>query len=244
MNRNLYIMDFNTSTNPAFRLFCFPYAGSGASFFAQWQNNFHRTIEIKGVQLPGRENRISESPITDFSILIKKLFNAIIPYLDTPFAFFGHSMGGYICFELAREIVKKSGQEPQCLYLSGVTPPNELRHDILLHKTCDEDFLNIIKSYQGITSAMTQNPEFLAFYLSLLRADITLIEKYEYIPGKPLNCPIVVFSGRDDKLVQAGSVMNWQKQTTGLFRSYLFNGGHFFLKDNRDEILKIIEESR
>src|SRR5438128_11096986 len=42
------------------RLFCFPYAGGGASLYRSWAEPLASVAEILSVQLPGRENRLGE----------------------------------------------------------------------------------------------------------------------------------------------------------------------------------------
>ena len=44
------------------RLFCFPYAGGGASVFRNWLPYAAGEVEICPVQLPGREERLVEVP--------------------------------------------------------------------------------------------------------------------------------------------------------------------------------------
>jgi surfactin synthase thioesterase subunit len=87
--------------NSGTRLFCFPYAGGGASVFRSWADNeFLADVEVCAVQLPGRETRITESPVGDLRRLVHMLCEALEPYLDRPFVFFGHSIGALVSFEL------------------------------------------------------------------------------------------------------------------------------------------------
>ena len=111
-----------TKTKTQLRLFCFPYAGGGASIFRQWPENTPEGIEVCPVQLPGRENRIAESLFTRLSPLVDAMIEALDPYFDVPFTFFGYSIGAKIAFELARELRKKKGVHPLYLFVSGSRP--------------------------------------------------------------------------------------------------------------------------
>src|SRR5215467_15197573 len=84
------------------RLFCFPYAGGGASLFRLWSDSLPPEIDMCPVHLPGREGRLKEPPFTSLTPLIQALAQALRPYMDIPFVFFGYSMGALISFELAR----------------------------------------------------------------------------------------------------------------------------------------------
>src|SRR3954447_16006461 len=75
------------------RLFCFPYAGAGASAFRAWEEELSPSIHLCRVQLPGRDERLREKPIAQLSELTGILSRELQSYLDIPFAFFGHSMG-------------------------------------------------------------------------------------------------------------------------------------------------------
>jgi medium-chain acyl-[acyl-carrier-protein] hydrolase len=89
------------------RLFCFPYAGGSASIFRGWAQHLPPTVEVCAIQLPGRGGRLLEPAITRMPRLIQAIAPAFVPYLDIPFAFFGHSMGTLISLELARYLRRK-----------------------------------------------------------------------------------------------------------------------------------------
>jgi medium-chain acyl-[acyl-carrier-protein] hydrolase len=101
------------------RLFCFPYAGGAALTFRTWPDSLPITIQICPVELLGRGKRIASVPFTRLQLLVQAIAIAILPYLDKPFAFFGHSMGGLVSFELARLLRKKYGKSPVHLFISG-----------------------------------------------------------------------------------------------------------------------------
>jgi medium-chain acyl-[acyl-carrier-protein] hydrolase len=86
------------------RLFCLPYAGGGAILYHAWAAALPN-VEVCPIQLPGRESRIREPALTRMSLLTDALTVAMRPYLSRPFAFFGHSMGALISFELARRLI-------------------------------------------------------------------------------------------------------------------------------------------
>src|SRR5205823_4375590 len=81
------------------------------------------TVEVCAVQLPGRQNRILEEPYTSLAALIAALAAALGPYFDRPFAFFGHSLGALIAFDLARALRRHGQPEPAHLFVSGHRAP-------------------------------------------------------------------------------------------------------------------------
>src|SRR5437764_4730948 len=96
---------FREPQGTEFRLFCFPYAGAGASVFRNWGRRIDPRVDVVAVQLPGRGARLDEAPVTDFDLLCLLLAEAIIHEAGSrPFGFFGHSMGALLMFEVARRM--------------------------------------------------------------------------------------------------------------------------------------------
>src|SRR6185369_17478936 len=97
---NPWLVSFEYNERASLRLFCFPYAGGGALVYRDWHRFLPGSIGVYSAQLPGRGDRLAEPPFLELPALIEPLTEAIMPYLDKPFAFFGHSMGALIAFEL------------------------------------------------------------------------------------------------------------------------------------------------
>ena len=70
--------------------------------FRTWSDGLPADVEVCPVQLPGRGTRLMERPFTRLPPLVEALAQALVPLLDKPFAFFGHSLGALVSFELAR----------------------------------------------------------------------------------------------------------------------------------------------
>jgi medium-chain acyl-[acyl-carrier-protein] hydrolase len=107
------------------RLFCFPYAGGSASLYRGWSERLPAEVEVCPIQLPGRENRLLEKPFSQLQPLVEALGEALLSYLDEPYAFFGHSMGALISFELTR-LLRREGcvRLPERLLVSARCAPH------------------------------------------------------------------------------------------------------------------------
>lgn len=214
------------------RLFCFPYAGGGASAFRSIFDRVPEEIEVCPVQLPGRENRFSERPFLSLAPLVAALHEEILPYLDMPYAFFGHSMGALISFELACAL-RRSGQVPgpAHLLLSGHRAPHLADQRSPAHQLPTPQFLDALRSLQGTPEKVLQHQELLQLLLPLLRADFAVCETYTYAPQAPLACPISAFGGLQDPNVPCEAIRAWKEHTTHTCRVHFFAGGHFFWQD-------------
>ncbi len=220
------------------RLFCLPYAGGGASTFAQWPANLPDWIEACPIQLPGREQRLREPPFTDLSGLVEVLARVIERHVEKPFAIFGHSMGGVVAFELARALQRRQVRSPARLFASAHRAPQRPRRENSLRSLPDAELVAELTSrYDAIPPEIAREPAFLRLLLPLWRADFSLIETYAYEDGPRLDCPLSVFAGDCDLFTLDDDLELWRAQTAAAFRLRVFAGGHFFIESARSELL-------
>jgi len=214
---------------PRLRLFCFAYAGGSAWIFRPWAKQLPATIEICAIELPGRGKRLMEPALTDLSELIQALGPQLLPQLNIPFAFFGHSMGALIAFELCRWLRQTVQLTPAHFWVSAARSPHLPIEPPLMHTLSDEDFVERLKSYQGTPTSVLNNTELMSLMLPTLRADFTLLETYRYQPRAPLNCPMTGLWGQQDPIVDRAGVAAWQVQATR-FELEAIAGDHFFIQ--------------
>jgi medium-chain acyl-[acyl-carrier-protein] hydrolase len=225
------------------RLFCFPYAGGGASIFRTWSGLLPQDIEVCPVQLPGREDRLLEKPFANFPTLLDALGPALLPYLDMPYALFGHSMGSLISFELAHYLHQMQySHMPIYLFVSGHAAPQIPDPDPPTYHLPDSEFIEELRRLEGTPEELLQNTEFLQLLIPLLRADFALCDTYKYIHGKALNCPISAFGGLQDPETPHDGISAWQIQTSGLFQSRFFEGDHFFIQKQQTALLQALSQ--
>ena len=238
---NQWVIAREGSPNTELTLFCFPYAGRGASAFRLWKEHLPQKTEFAWIQLPGRENRIQERPFSSMEDLIPVLAAGILQAIDRPFAFYGHSLGARIAFEVARAFRRCGKPLPRHLFVGASEPPQLPWAHPLLHRLPEGQFIEAIEGrYGGIPREVVADPELRALLLPTLRADVTLLETYRYIPEPPLACPITLFTGTEDRVVNTSMIDEWRNQTTGTFCSHRIRGDHFFLHSGRKEVLDFI----
>jgi medium-chain acyl-[acyl-carrier-protein] hydrolase len=175
------------------------------------------------------------------SLLVKDLLRAIISLLDRPFAFFGHSMGAMVAFELARHLQQAELPQPAVLFVSGCRAPHLSRFQPAIHSLPDHEFVEALQELNGMPDELLQLPEAMEMFLPVLRADFALVERYQYDSvGSPLKCRIRAFGGLDDPRVQPEMLESWSEHTDGGFKSQYFSGDHFFINTAKDSILACI----
>lgn len=225
---------------PRRRLVCFPYAGGGVAAYGQWWRSLPEDIEVIGVQLPGREARISEAPLPSIDAMVQATRAVMHTISDLPFAFFGHSMGSLLAFELTLALEAAGAAAPDRLFVSARRAPDEpeATHSVV-HTLPDADFLDAMQSrFQAIPQAVRDEPELLALVLPVLRADMRAVETYAPQPGRRVYCPVRAYGGADDTHPRPSQLAGWQRATMQPISVRLFPGDHFYLGAQRGALLE------
>ncbi len=229
-----------SSSQVRVRLFCFPYAGRGASIFYEWQKRLPTTIEVCPVQLPGRENRVAESPFTRLPALVHAVAQAVLPHLNQPFAFFGHSMGALISFELARYLRKYHNLSPVQLIVSAQSAPHIPDKETPAHSLPEPEFMKKLHDLNGTAPEVMGHAELKTLMLPLLRADFEVCETHVYQADTPLDCPITAFGGLQDEFVDRAELQAWSEHTKAAFVLRMFSGDHFYLNTQQQLLTRMI----
>jgi surfactin synthase thioesterase subunit len=212
------------------RLVCLPYAGGGSAVFHRWRSALPAAIGLVPICLAGRENRVGEPPQTELRTLVQDMADELTPILDRPWAVLGHSMGAWIAFELVREIRRRGGRLPQLLIVAASQAPHFDSPAPQLHTLPDGQFLDeLSRQFDGIPPAVRGHAELLELLLPALRADIQMMETYEYDEEPPLELEVLALGGTDDPAVSATHLAEWRHHASGKFSARLLPGGHFFL---------------
>jgi surfactin synthase thioesterase subunit len=224
------------------QLFCFAHAGGGPSFFRPWLAALAPEIAVRRVLLPGRESRLEEPPFRHITELVEPLCTALEPYLDQPYALFGHSMGAVVAYEVARRFSGPSRAGPACLIVSGRRAPGLAANRRRLSILPDDEFLAEVGRLNGIPPEVLSEPELLGMMLPPLRADFELAETYRPLPGGRLGCPVVAYLSTADPEIDYDEVLGWREVTTGEFTMRVFGGDHFYLKGGRPDVLNALRD--
>ena len=240
-NANGSIKRFHPRPRARLRLFCFPWAGVGASAYFRWSRSLPDEIEVLSVQYPGREDRWREPGLRRIEPLVELLGPDLAPFCDRPFAFWGHSMGALVAFELARQQAGHGGPSPRHLFVSGRQAPQLVERREPIPDVPDAEFIvELQRRYGGVPDAIARDPEVRALYLPTIRADLELVSRYTYQPGPPLACGLSVFGGLADHVSRV-ELEAWQTQTTGSFRIHLLPGDHFFVTTQTEAIFRRVK---
>lgn len=219
-------------------LVAFPYAGGGASFYYRWQNSFEDICNVCPVQLPGREERLGEQFYENIEIVAEDVAE-ILNQLDNPLILYGHSMGAKIVYEVAKRLEER-GKIADLVIVSGCQNPSESDRELIADLP-DADFIGKLVQYNGIAPELAENREILNFFLPTLRADFVLSESYKCDDLHQLKAPIKAMGGFEDSEANEPIIKRWENVNPEDFAFKMFEGSHFFIKENENVIPQMRE---
>jgi medium-chain acyl-[acyl-carrier-protein] hydrolase len=217
------------SASRRLRLFLFPFAGAGASAFRAWPAGLSPDIEIYALQPPGRESRIAEPPFSSLQALVRALADDVSGLALEPYAFFGHSMGALVAFELSRELRTRGHNEPVHLIVSGFRAPYLPPRRAALHRLADDSLVDELRRLDGTLPEVLDQPDLLELVLPTLRADLAVCETYDYRSERPLSCRVSAWGGTLDSDLNETELYGWSATTSGPFAVQRFHGGHMYI---------------
>jgi medium-chain acyl-[acyl-carrier-protein] hydrolase len=242
--------DVSPARTALLRVFCLPYAGASADLYRAWQSFIPPEVDLCLVHLPGRSRRIAEKPFQRLALLVDAVTRHMDSKTDIPYALYGHSMGGLISFELARELFRRYKSGPRHLFVSGCLPPHLMNSGRSTFALSDSEFIAELEQLKGTPAEILDNAELMEIFLPLLRADFELVETYECRSGVRLACPITVYSGLNDERVPPQRTRCWEEHTSAGCTVRLLHGDHFFINAGqefvnifRDDLLGLLQDS-
>lgn len=224
-------------------LFCFPYSGASAAVYQPWMNSSPNGITCVPVELPGHGRRLAEPLSRVLYHLVEGTAAGLLPYLQAPFAFFGHSMGALLSFELARLLHDRYGIHPVHLFVSSSAAPHLACTEAPISDLPEGQFVQVLREMNGMDEAILACTELRDLLLPILRADFSICENYRYTPGERFDFPITAMGGLGDVYVPRSNLEAWGEHTQGRFRLRLFPGDHFYLHGSRRLLIETIASS-
>lgn len=224
------------------KLFCIPYAGGSAMVYFKWKKKLNSIIELHPIELAGRGSRYNEPLYESLDEAVNDIYRYIIAHIDSsPYALFGHSMGSYLAFELFHRLASMNHKAPIHIFFSGKEAPQNNKFKKQIHLLDDFEFKSKIIEFGGTPEELINNKELFHLFLPIIRSDYRIVERYKYLP-KPtkIDCGVSVLSGRKDIEISIDDLVGWKTHTIKDFNLHYFDGGHFFIFEDMDRVVKLI----
>jgi pyochelin biosynthetic protein PchC len=224
------------------QLFCFPHAGGSASYYIPVARGLPPSVEALAIQYPGRQDRRREASVKSIPELADRISEVLADAVDGPFAFFGHSMGAVLAYEVTRRLASAGRRQPSMLFLSGRRAPHHTRTSNV-HLRSDSGLIADLRRLGGTDGRLFDDEELLASVLPVTRNDYRAIETWSWLPGEKLDVPITVLVGDSDPQTTVQEAADWSAQTSAAFALQVFSGGHFYLDQHANSVIDIVSQA-
>jgi surfactin synthase thioesterase subunit len=221
-------------------LYIFPHAGGSAEYYVPFANSFSSDVRCVAVRYPGRRGTHDLASFTSIPDLAESTCQLLARghQGDGMIAFFGHSMGALVAFDVARRF-EAAGNPVAALFVSACAAPGQIGYDYIPES--DRGLLDAVSAMTGANPEFLENQEFAEKILPTLRG-LKAIANYECPADAAVSCPIFAFLGDNDEVATYEKVTRWAQRTTSAFSARVFPGHHFYLNDHLPELVRDIEE--
>jgi pyochelin biosynthesis protein PchC len=233
---------FTPRPHSSVRLVCFPYAGGSANLFRGWADLLPDSIEVVGIQYPGRQDRHDEPPIQDMHLLADEIVHALHVLLDRPVAFFGHSLGATVAFEVARRLRPRFPTPLSRLFVSARKSPADCRPNGVDYRT-DGAMRRYMRQLGGPAGRAVDNDELWQVAMPVLRNDLIMAENYRYAGGGRLTSPITAIAASLDVSCTLDDMRRWTEYTISSSDARVVPGGHFYVDTVPAELMTLLLQS-
>jgi len=228
---------------PSATLYCLPFAGGNALSYRALPTYIADNIDLRMLELPGRNKKIREPLATNIDDLVDVLFQEIKAELTSTYALFGHSMGALLVYLLTQRIEAEGLLPPLHLFCSGRRAPSVSTDKIPRHLLPKQEFLAHLDKLGGIPDEVRRHEELMDFFEPIIRADLQANDTYQYLKVPPLNQPMTVLYGLQDEETPPHHILPWQQETRLPVAIKPYPGGHFFIFDHLPQLGQLFSDT-
>ena len=225
-------------------LFCLPYAGGSESIYFNWRKQLHPSIQLIPIELRGRGKLFDENFYGSLKEAVDDIFENNRDKIESDdYAIFGHSMGSLLAYELYYKISNQNLRKPSHIFFSGYGAPSVKKERENICNLPDVDFIKKVIDLGGTPEELIDNKELMQLFLPIIRSDFKIIEDYVYTHREhKIECDVSILNGKQDSISLEG-IIAWKNHICNGFKVYNFEGNHFFIKNNKEKIISIINQT-
>ncbi|PRP91637.1 Linear gramicidin dehydrogenase LgrE [Enhygromyxa salina] len=207
--------------------------------FQPWTASLPHDVELRVVQLPGRQERGAEAPMTQLREMVERVLEALQAIPSLPSTLYGHSLGGVLAFEVARRLEAR-GQAPR-LVVGACRPPHHEPRPAQIRHLPSGDFIAALERRYGTPSEL-RSPQLQEIALPVLRADITAVETHRFESQPTFGGDLTILVGHRDKSASPELAAGWRALTKGALRVHQIDGGHLFIDTHSEWVRQHVSQ--
>jgi surfactin synthase thioesterase subunit len=220
-------------------LICLPFSGGSVYSYKSFERHMPPFLRLIPVELPGRGQRVREKLLKNMQLMIDDIFSRVEPFIKSPYAIYGHSMGSLMGYLLTKRILQEGKPAPMHLFFTGCKAPSAPDREKARYLLPSQQFLEEIKGMGGDMNSVLNDAVTAQFFEPILRADFEATETYSYVPAIPFDIPITIANGSEEKITREEAAA-WQVETTKGIEVHILPGDHFFIFQNEPALLHLI----
>ncbi|MFF3736456.1 thioesterase II family protein [Streptomyces sp. NPDC002566] len=213
-------------------LVCLGFCGGGTGPYHPWAEVVAPDVDVALICYPGRDGRFLEDFATTWDELAEDATRTVVSAVgDRPYVLFGHSMGGWMAFDVASRLEARGTSVPDALVVSscnaparGLTP----RDMFPAHQDTDEELLTWMRTHGLIAAHVLEDPDLLEMAVEIMRADIAVRDTFRHNGAAGVTMPLQVLAGADDEVIEPDAPAQWRELALGPYRHDSLPGGHFY----------------
>ncbi|MFI6475192.1 thioesterase II family protein [Streptomyces sp. NPDC050516] len=225
------------------RLFVFHHSGGSHLMYRDWPSHFPAGWDVRVPDAPGRGPRDPRPALENAGALVEHFLHELDDELTGRFAFFGHSLGGLVAYELTRRLIEAGRTPPVWL---GVSARGTLLPDgdgTRRHLLSDAELRRELTAMGGTAASVLDHQELWELFAPTIRADLRISETWRTKPlTAPLPVPLSAFGGTRDHVSPPHRLDGWAASCEHFLGLHLFDGGHFYFKDRLPEVTRQIQD--
>ncbi|RII13428.1 Linear gramicidin dehydrogenase LgrE [Streptomyces sp. YIM 130001] len=223
------------------RLFVFHHAGGSHLLYRDWPDRLPAHWDVRLMDAPGRGRLTGQPPIDDARELAGFFLRELAADMTGPFAFFGHSMGALVAYEMTQRLAAEGRQQPVWLGLSARGAPRPRGEDTRRHALPDDELRLHLAAMGGTPVEVLQDADLWEMFAPAIRNDLKLVESWRPLPGTPaLTVPVAVYGGVGDVVVPVERLAAWEQHTERFQGLRLSEGGHFYFQSDPRRLLDMV----
>lgn len=218
------------------KIICLHHAGGSSFLYSGWEQLLSGNM-IVSLDLPGHGRKMAQKPFQQYEDAVDYLYDNICKECDESYIIFGHSMGAEMLLHIMEKLESSENELPKFIILSGLSSKND---KLLASRLSDDELLEKIYELGGIQSELLKTQEFIDYFFPIIRTDFNMIENTpEYNLNKNKKYKVILFNGLyDTPAIDAEE--EWLEFFDNECEIYHFEGDHFYLSNNKEEVCKII----
>ncbi|MFJ1764726.1 thioesterase II family protein [Amycolatopsis sp. NPDC088138] len=212
-------------------LVCLGFCGGGTGSYRAWAHVLGPDVDLALVCYPGREGRFAEPYAHDWAELIDDTTAAVRRAADRPYVLFGHSMGGWMAFDVVTGMAGRGDPLPGVVVLSACNAPDRgltERDRFPSVDDTDAGLLEWMRIGGLLPDYVRDDPDLTEMAVELMRADVRIRDTYRYRPGVRTGLPVQVLHGVDDPVIDPDVATRWRAVCDGPLTVTPLPGGHFY----------------